>query len=231
MKEPYIQLLDQRGDFNIWIVNGEWIRSNIDVQFTNADQPLHAKYIPANELWIDREAAGDETQFLIDGLLIEYKLMKRGMLYKEALNQSDEIVERERRKKDGLKGDVTGTLEANKSVYLEKLGETEDGIEIWLVHGELVRAGYDVDFTEGGHGLVYKYIPDNEVWIDDDIFEEEHPFIILHELHEYHKMENGWNYEQSHADASRVEWFVRHHLDELKSYLEVEGWILSDAEK
>ena len=38
-----------------------------------------------------------------------------------------------------------------------------DGLMIWLVEGGYVRRHLDLDFTEGGHDLVYNYIPTGEV--------------------------------------------------------------------
>jgi len=55
-KLPYIKKIDERGNLQIWIVDGSYIRSHIDEEFTNFGQHYSFSYIPKNELWIEREA-------------------------------------------------------------------------------------------------------------------------------------------------------------------------------
>jgi hypothetical protein len=100
----------------------------------------------------------------------------------------------------------------------------ENGIQVWIVNGRLVRSAYDIDFTEGGHDHVYEFVPTGEVWIDDAIEEEERSFVLLHELHERNRMEKGMPYSQAHAESSRLEFHCRHHPDELHDALAAEGW-------
>jgi hypothetical protein len=71
---------------------------------------------------------------------------------------------------------------------------------------------------------VYEFIPENEVWIDDDIEEEERAYVLLHELHERNRMANGWPYSKAHAESSELEYHCRHHPDELHGALAQEGW-------
>jgi hypothetical protein len=78
-----------------------------------------------------------------------------------------------------------------KPPYLQKLTQRGE-ISIWIVDGRLVRSVFDVDFTEGGHDYVYEFVPQNEVWIDNDLEESERPFVLLHELHERNLMAKGW---------------------------------------
>jgi len=60
---PYIKKVGERGDLQIWIVDGAYIRSRQDEEFTNYGQHYRYPYIPVNELWLDREADEDEQQF------------------------------------------------------------------------------------------------------------------------------------------------------------------------
>ena len=82
----------------------------------------------------------------------------------------------------------------------------------------------DIDFTEGGHDYVYEFVPENEVWIDDDIAEKERGYVLLHELHERNRMARGWLYNKAHAESSRLEYRCRHHPEELHEALAAEGW-------
>ena len=93
-----------------------------------------------------------------------------------------------------------------------------------FVKGRLVRSVYDIEFTEGGHEHVYEYIPRGEVWIDDDIHENERGFVLFHELHERNLMADGMDYDTAHDESSKLEKHYRKHPDELHEALSREGW-------
>ena len=93
-----------------------------------------------------------------------------------------------------------------------------------MVDGRLVRSVFDIDFTEGGHEYVYEFIPENELWIDNDVKQYERGYVILHELHERNKMMKGMTYNKAHQESSKIEYFCRHHPDELQDKLSEEGW-------
>ena len=80
---------------------------------------------------------------------------------------------------------------------------------MWLVDGNLVRSFFLLDYCEGGHDLVYPFIPKNEIWIEEAISPQERKFIILHELHERHLMDQGKSYKNAHIGATEVEDYYR----------------------
>jgi hypothetical protein len=225
-KPPYIKKVDQIGDIAVWIVDGPYIRGHIDEEFTNFGQHYAFEYIPVNEFWIDHEAAHDETRFFIAHLLVEHRLMAKGVPYDTALVQAD----REERKERRRAGDLDKLthhgqqLPDAKKVHEELWKKLENGISVWIVNGRLVRSAFDIDFTEGGHDHVYEFVPEKEVWIDDAIEESERGFVLLHELHERNQMEKGMPYSQAHEESSHIEYRCRHHPDELHDALAVEGW-------
>jgi hypothetical protein len=225
-KPPYIKKVDQIGDITVWIVDGPYIRGHVDEEFTNFGQHYAFDYIPMNEFWIDREAAHDETRFFIDHLLVEHRLMAEGVPYDKALVQADREERKERRRAGDLSKltrhgkDLPDATEVHERLW-KKL---ENGVTVWVVNGRLVRSAFDIDFTEGGHDHVYEFVPENEVWIDDAIEEEERGFVLLHELHERNQMEKGMPYSQAHQESSRIEYRCRHHPDELHDALAAEGW-------
>lgn len=226
LKPPYLSKIDQRGDFQVWIVDGVFIRGRIDEEFTNFGQHYRYPYIPNLEFWIDREAEHDEHQFFIDHLLVEHELMAKGMPYGDALTKADLAERRERRRAGDLKK-VThpGQSLPDPSMVQERLWKKlENGISVWIVNGRLVRSAFDIDFTAGGHDHVYEFVPTATVWIDDAIEEMERSFILLHELHERNQMEKGMPYSLAHAESSRMEFRCRHHPDELHDALAAEGW-------
>ena len=226
VKLPYVQQIGERGNFKVWIVDGSYIRGHIDEEFTNFGQHYRYPYIPSDEFWIDREAEQDETQFFTDHLLVEHRLMAKGMPYEEALVKADQAERKERRRTGDLRFLTRRGKELPKGVQVhERLWKRlENGLTIWIVNGRLVRSVFDVDFTAGGHDHVYEFVPENEVWIDDDIEEEERGYVLLHELHERNRMANGWPYSKAHAESSELEYHCRHHPDELHEALAMEGW-------
>jgi len=227
LKPPYVEKVAMRGDLAVWLVDGVYIRGHIDEEFTNFGQHYRFPYIPKNELWLDREgAAPNERRFFIDHLLVEYRLMAHGMPYNKAIEAADRAERKERRRA----GDVARmtahgkTLPDSRAVHERLWKKLENGLSVWIVKGRLVRSVFDIDFTAGGHDYVYEFVPEGEVWIDDDIVEAERGYVLLHELHERNRMASGWPYQKAHAESSHLEYRCRHHPDELHDALAAEGW-------
>ena len=84
--------------YQVWIVDGAYIRGHIDEEFTNFGQHYRYPYIPEKEFWIDKEAEHDERTFFIDHLLVEHDLMAKGASYADAITQADKVERRERRR-------------------------------------------------------------------------------------------------------------------------------------
>jgi hypothetical protein len=152
--------------------------------------------------------------------------MAKGMSYEEALAKADQAERKERRRAGDVRllrrhgQELPKGLQAHERLWKR----LENGLTVWIVNGRLVRSAFDVDFTAGGHDHVYEFVPENEVWIDDDIEEEERPYVLLHELHERNRMAHGWPYSKAHAESSELEYRCRHHPDELHEALTAEGW-------
>jgi hypothetical protein len=226
LKPPYLQKDEMRGDYQVWIVDGAYVRGHIDEEFTNFGQHYRYAYIPEKEFWIDNDAGHEERSFFIDHLLVEYELMAKGASYGEAITQADVVERRERRRAGDLR-EVThrGTKLPDPSAVHERLWKKlESGVSVWIVNGRLVRSVFDIDYTAGGHDHVYEFVPQGEVWIDDAIEENERGLVLLHELHERNRMAGGWPYSKAHAESSRLEFRCRHHPDELHDALAAEGW-------
>jgi hypothetical protein len=224
LKPPYLRRDERRGDMQVWIVDGAYVRGHIDEEFTNFGQHFRYPYIPANEFWIDREAENDERAFFIDHLLVEHMLMAKGVSYDEALTRADAAERRERRRAGDVGKAMRQGLPDPGAVHVRLWKKLENGISVWIVNGRLVRSAFDIDFTAGGHDHVYEFVPANEVWIDDDIQERERGFVLLHELHEQKLMAAGMPYSQAHRESSRLEFRCRHHPDGLHDALAAEGW-------
>jgi hypothetical protein len=226
LKPAYIRKADQRGDIAVWIVDGSYVRGHVDEEFTNFGQHYRYPYIPMKEFWIDQEARQDEHVFFVEHLLVEFQLMQKGVAYDQALLEADRR-ERQERRRAGDLGKMTRhgrRLPDGHDVHERLWKKLESGLAVWIVNGRLVRSVFDIDFTAGGHDYVYEFVPENEVWIDDDIIESERGFVLLHELHERKQMAQGWPYSKAHAESSRLEFRCRHHPDELHDALAAEGW-------
>jgi hypothetical protein len=213
---PYLSFFAQAGGFDVWIVDGRYVREALDEEFTDCGQHLSFRFIPAREFWIDAENVPGETPFFVRHLLVENGLMARGVPYDDALVKADEAEQRERNAsplgRDGLALRDTGRgAELIARIHKTLLPEYGAGVKVWVVDGELVRDVLFIDFTEGGHDKVYKFIPAGEVWIDDDVVPDERPFVLLHELHERGLMSRGWTYDRAHRHASRLEYRFRRH--------------------
>jgi hypothetical protein len=195
MREPYVELYKKIDGFKVYVVDGEFIRTEKDIDFTNFGQHYRHSYIPKDELWVDETnpQGEDEYKYYVQHMIVEHSLMADGMPYNKASDLANKV-EAELRKRDIDNRPI-------KKKLMGKIGKTK----IWLVEGEQVRDKLDVEFTEGGHDKVYRYIPKHEVWIDDSVLPKERPEIVLHEVYERNKMSKGENYEDAHAEASKVE--------------------------
>lgn len=222
---PYLQKVGQRGNISIWVVDGTYVRAHLDEEFTNYGQHEVFDCIPENEFWLDKEAVEDEQKFFIDHLLLEHRLMRQGVPYDTALEFADKKEMAERKRAGDVHKLTKGkNLPDPEKVHVRLWKKLETGISVWIVDGRLVRSVFDIDFTEGGHDYFYEFVPENEVWIDNDLEQEERPYVLLHEMHERNLMAQGWTYTKAHEDASKIEYHYRHHPNELHVALSKEGW-------
>ena len=224
-KLPYLKKLDTRGRFTIWIVDGSHIRTHQDEEFTNFGHHYTFNYIPKEEFWIDQGATPAEQKFFIDHMLVEYRLMEKGVPYEEAQEAADRVERTERRRaRDVKKMTPGGNLPNPDQVHVRLWKQLETGVRVWIVDGRLVRSIFDIHFAEGGHDYVYEFIPENEIWIDNSLTDAERPYVLLHELHERGLMAKGTDYERAHEASSKLEYHCRHHPDELHPALAKEKW-------
>ncbi len=211
-EKPYIKRHSDADGIEIWVVDGKYIRDHINREFTNFGQYYRFDFIPKNEFWLDKEYSPDESDFFVNHLLIEWDLMSKEIPYEKAIEKADEEERRERKKSEYLQKVKSKNhgREIPTELYVDRLETYSDGIDVWIVSGELVRDLFYVDFTEGGHEFVYDFIPKNEVWIDNDLGPAERAFVILHELHERNLMKEGMKYLSAHLSSSIIEYKCRH---------------------
>jgi len=227
--KPYIKKLETVEGFEVWQVDGEYIRDKMDREFTNFGQHYNFRFVPMHEFWIDKQFENDETGFFVDHMILEWNLMKEGKSYDEALEKADRLEKKERATSKlclkAKKGINKSSKELSKGIHIKKLMELK-GVEVWVVNSELVRDLYFIDFTEGGHHFVYSFVPKNEVWIDNDLKPSEMEFVLLHELHERNLMAKGMGYFPAHRSSSIIEYKCRSNPELLKECLDAEVEII-----
>ncbi len=95
----------------------------------------------------------------------------------------------------------------NKALDTTKLW---DNIVVKLVDGASIRNNKNVEFTMGGHHYIYDFIPENEIWIDQDMQEEDIIATSIHEFTERAIMKYNYiDYDDAHDVASAAEKVIR----------------------
>lgn len=99
-----------------------------------------------------------------------------------------------------------------KQIAKENRLPVDGDFTVKLVDGNLVKMKHDMDFVEGGNHERWDFIPDGEIWIDENIDSSQYFFIILHEAIERTLMKHmGLSYDEAHDISNRVEEKVRKH--------------------
>jgi hypothetical protein len=87
---------------------------------------------------------------------------------------------------------------------VRKLGHVAD-CTVYAVDGTMLRRLVDEDFTQGGNGSRYGYIPVDELWVDECLNAVDAMATLLHEAVEHQLMQDGQSYETAHDHASEAE--------------------------
>jgi len=109
-----------------------------------------------------------------------------------------------------------------QKLFLGKIGD----ISVYTVNGDYVKKKTDMAFVEAGHWLRYpKFIPDKEIWLDNNLNVTDYAPNLLHEFLESYLMddfdleydnpksedESDLNY--AHPNANKVEKIYRERHD------------------
>src|SRR5262249_17552584 len=89
-------------------------------------------------------------------------------------------------------------------VYIKKLDEC-DGYTTWLVHGARVRRDLDENFVEYDHHGRFRFIPEKEFWIDDEMPEKENPLYVKGLRKKLSYIEEGLSPEEAAGKADTFE--------------------------
>jgi hypothetical protein len=241
MKKPYIKTHGRIANFDVWIVDGNYIRTYLDKEFTNFGQHYQFNFIPKNEFWIDKKYGEEsEERYFIKNMLTMNILLSKGWNYEKAIKKAEEIEKKDRKKHESIFKDLKkfSRRVMIRKVHKKLLKRYSKKLKVWVVKGNIVRDLFFIQFTEGGHDLIYPFIPKREIWLDDDLSKKERKFILLHEIHERNLMAKGWRYDfdderamtrwanqrakihkSAHENANKVEYYYRHNPKHLKERL------------
>lgn len=210
---PVVKRLGKRFGLNVLLIDPAKLRSKSlkDEEFGDYWCSQDSKEVKEGDVWIASTLSPQEIKYAIEQAYHRIKFIKSGMSKNDSYDIALAITKahREKSEKKFLKN--TNVISFSK-VYKNKLGEItqSDGtVSIWVVKGRMVRDIFRTDYVEGGHGIVYPWLPRKEIWIDDTVPVGERKYIIKHESNERQDMLNGLDYEAAHERAAMAEFEMR----------------------
>jgi len=211
------RLVTVHEDFHIYAVNAFAIRdkAKADEEFTNfATRADFPDLIPGGEIWISEKSVDREGLFFMANAVTCVKERARGRSEETASTSGLDVERTLRERINGIAfRDGRPHKRVPAALYLRPyltLPDEKFPIHVWVVDGNLVRSYYKTDYAEGGHGYVYRWVPKNEIWIDDNVHQREIPFILAHEYIEHRLMrDEKIDYDTAHDICSRVEFQLR----------------------
>lgn len=169
----------------IKIVDGFKVRNTIDIEFSMVGDHEAYPFIPKGQIWLEHYYKAERDS------IVKY-FLKRKVLSKK--------IGYEKAKAKLRPTKILNLDETCKQLILKK-----GTLKIFLVDGEFIRQQIDPSFCFGGHYKIYKYIPKNELWLDDCVEAKEIPYILVHELKELDLMKLGMSYNNAHDYANATE--------------------------
>lgn len=111
-----------------------------------------------------------------------------------------------------------------KKIKVKYSGKFLGLYKIFEVNGDVLRTKIDIDFVSGGNPTRYAYLPENEIWIDENLHPNDFAAIAIHEFVEYMLMKyKKKSYDDAHDKASVVELkFRKKHFKEENQSIETE---------
>ena len=179
--------------------------------------------IPKGEIWIADRNVEEEGIFFIADALMRQKECERGVPEERAYTAGLNVERTLRERLTGLKFRAGRPHKrVPRSVYVDHYFTIPDEkfpVNVWVADGRVIRSLYKTDYTEGGHGYVYPWVPKGEIWVEKALDRRELPFIVTHEYLELRLMrDRGVDYDRAHEICAKVEFQMRKN-DPVKLYL------------
>ena len=190
-------------------------------EFTLVGTPAEfPKVVPGGEVWVSRRHFPREGVYLIAHALARLGASRRGIAAGSAYRAG---IDAERRVREDLTGEAFRDGKPHRPVpekiydrLYATIPDPEGPVKAWLIDGCLARCWYKTDYAEGGHYVVYPWVPTREVWLERDTDSRELPFILAHEYLELRMMrDGGLGYDEAHEIASRIEFDLRREESDL----------------
>lgn len=168
----------------IKLIDGFKIRNTIDIDFAVIGDNGVYPYIKKGETWFDKSFLKEKDFF------IELFKKRKSLTKKYGYEKAKEMLR----------------PKSKKNIELRiKLIKKNKKTKIYLINGAKLRQNLDPNFCFGSSWQVNKYIPKNEVWIDNSTQEKERKYVMVHELYEMGLMLKGKNYNNAHDFANAME--------------------------
>jgi len=188
----------------VYIVDAKFVRDNYSVEFTDSGSHFEFDFIPKNEIWVYRADCLDMESALYYQLAY-YRSKAQDFSESKSRHNAEEAVNDFYNK---IRKDVPNK---NPKLKLLKIIKVHDiDVKVYLVSGGVVRVHLYPDFIEGGNWKRYKFIPKDEIWIDNVVDPSEYDKEIDHEAYEAGKMLEGEGYDKAHNDALKNDRKGRH---------------------
>jgi hypothetical protein len=220
------KLVLKHEEYTVYSVNALTVRNYAkpEEEFGNfATSGDFPKLIPKGEIWISEKLAAREGLFFIANSLVQLSRGKAGADEGRAYQDGLEAERLLRKQINGIEfrdGKPHRSIPAE--IYLQKYADLPDGegrVEVWLVDGNRVRSYYKTDYTEGGHGYVYPWVPQSQIWLEDGVDHRELHFIAVHEFIERKLMRDAHlSYDRAHLACATLEYDLRKN-DPVKEFL------------
>jgi hypothetical protein len=78
-------------------------------------------------------------------------------------------------------------------------------IRFYTINEDWIDSNITSEFAEGGNWLRWDFIPENEIWILENLSDFKKRKTALHELIEVLWMQQGYSYEQAHTYSAMFE--------------------------
>lgn len=158
------------------------------------------KSIAKDEIYIDDSLSSEEIPTVLRGVEARIKSLNNG-------NGSRDSYENGMRAEKKFRSEHQHKV---KRLYkYATLKDSSGTIDVYAVSGLAVRDKHKTDFSQGGHGYVYDWIPKDEIWLEEEE-SDEFPFILCHEYTEMVLMRDlRIEYLEAHKVASMVEGMCR----------------------
>lgn len=88
----HVHKLGKLGGYDVWLVDGTFVRDHIDIDFVAGGNPSRYGYVPMNELWVEATQAKEDIASSALHECVEAILMKKhGQDYDHAHNHASKV--------------------------------------------------------------------------------------------------------------------------------------------